>query len=158
MNQLQRNFRTVIESWVSIWRLHRRGAADRREIRRHGRQLREARKTADEMHKATGKTYYCLPDHENNMRVLDKMGIKGLKRVKVMSKDVTVVDLLTESEYNTMNNHFVVLFSTGYWEFFRGTIVECIEKYKPPIGPNEIQILGGFERIVTIKDGKIIKH
>ena len=161
MNQLQKNFRQVIDSWVAGYRLHKQNKHTRKLIRRHGKALKEARKQADELHKATGKAYFVMPDYTGELRVLDKASIKNLKRFKVMSDQVTVVDLLTESEYHTINTHFVVLFkehghSIG-WYFFRGTILECIEKYKD-CHVDEIQILGGFERIASIKNGKVIKH
>lgn len=163
MNRLKHNFWLVIESWKAQIRLHRINRKTRKAIRKHGKELAEAKRQADLMHKATGKSYYVLPDHEGSLRVLDKAGIKNLKRFKVMDKAVTVVDLLTESEYNTMNNHFVVLLdypahngSLQRYDFFRGTILECIDKYNTPIA--NVQILGGFERIVSIKDGKVIKH
>lgn len=161
MNQLEKNFRTVIESWVTNFRLHRKNVKIRKEIRKHGKQLKQARKTADEMHKATGKTYFVLPDWEGNLQVLDKMGVRGLKKFKVMSQDVTFMDLLMESEYSTAKNYFLILWgdpndplSLRDWEFFNGTILEAAEKYKA----HNVQIMGGWERIATIKDGKIIKH
>lgn len=136
-----------------------------KQIRRHRKELAMRTKEADELHKATKKTYYVLPDYNGVLQVLDKSNIKNLKRAKIMNREVTCVDLLTESEYNTMNNHFVVLFTNPTvigdqnirWEFFRGTILECIDKFSNYPG-SKIQILGGFERVVTIKDGKVIKH
>ena len=166
MNSITHNFWLVIESWKAQLRLHCINRKTRKAIRKHGKELAEAKRQADLMHKATGKSYYVLPDHEGSLRVLDKAGIKNLKRFKVMDKAVTVVDLLTESEYNTMNNHFVVLCrdidkygheSDNEWYYCRGTILECIEEYER-MGWNYMEILGGFERIVSIKDGKIIKH
>ena len=158
---LKHNFWLVIESWKAQIRLHRINRKTRKAIRKHGKELAEAKRQADLMHKATGKSYYILPDHEGSLRVLDKAGIKNLKRFKVMDKAVTVVDLLTESEYNTLNNHFVVLVTerngSTSWFYFRGTIIELLDSQKFPNSQN-VEILGGFERIVSIKDGKVIKH
>lgn len=160
-NYFTHNFWLVIENWQAQFRAHRAHRRTRKQIRRHGKELSMRKKEADEMHKATKKTYYVLPDYNGVLRVLDKANIKNLKRAKIMSKEVTCVDLLTESEYNTMNNHFVVLQSWGdnekSWSFFRGTILECIDRFKQ-YNADEVQILGGFERVVTIKDGKVIKH
>jgi K+ transporter len=161
MNQLQRNFRTVIENWVTTWRLHRKNRAIRKQIRRHGKELKEAIRQANEMHKATGKAYYVLPDHNGQLRVLDKMAVKNLKRFKVMSEQVTVMDLLTEAEYHTINSHFILLFhykrkNLLTYQFFRGTILEAMKYVKDSVA--DVEILGGFERVCTIKDGKVIKH
>ena len=164
INYIKHHFWLSVETWQSNIRAHRAHKKTMRQIRRHGKELKMRRKEADELHKATGKAYYCLPDPDGAIRVLDKANIKTLKKFKVMDKAVTCVDLLTEAEYSTMNNHFVVLISRdGYgntlkeWEFFRGTILECTAKYENYFGA-EIQILGNFERIATIKDGKVIKH
>lgn len=163
MNQLTHNFWLVIENWKAQFVAHRNHRRTMKQIRRHRKELAMRTKEADELHKATKKTYYVLPDYNGVLQVLDKSNIKTLKKFKVMDRAVTCVDLLTESEYNTINNHFVVLLdypahngSLQRYEFFRGTILECIDKYNTPIA--NVQILGGFERVVTIKDGKVIQH
>lgn len=157
MNWIKHNFWLIIESWQAQIRLDRLNRKTRKAIRKHGKELDKAKRQADLMHEATKKTYWVLHDYNGVLQVLDKSNLRNLKRAKIMNKEVTIFDLLMESEYNTMDNHFVVLFSGGHWEFFRGTILECIDKYKG-YDLNEVQILGGFERIVTIKDGKVIKH
>ena len=159
MNQLTRNFRSVIYTWmhnIAVDRMNRK-------IKRRGKALKEAIRQADLMHEASKKTYYVMPDYNGELRILDKANIKNLKKFKVMSKAVTVMDLLTESEYNTMNNHFLIL-KTWAWggtrfEFFRGTILECEKKYNLQSTKEcKVQILGGFEYIETIEDGKVTRH
>ena len=163
MNYIKHTFYLFVESWAAQIRAHRAHRRTIKEIRRHKRELKYRTQEADELHKATKKAYYVLPNHEGVLMVLDKANVKTLKKFKVMDKGVTCVDLLTESEYNTMNNHFVVLFdypahngTLQRYEFFRGTILECIDKYNTPLA--DVQILGNFERVVTIKNGKVIKH
>lgn len=163
MNILKHNFYLVVENWSAQIRAHRAHRRNIRAIRRHKSELKFRTQEADEMHRATKKAYYVLPDSDGVLRVLDKANIKTLKKFKVMDKAVTCVDLLTESEYNTLNNHFVVLMdypaqngTLQRYEFFRGTILECIDKYNIPLA--DCQILGNFERVVTIKNGKVTKH
>lgn len=170
MNQLQRNFYFVIESFVNQWRASRKSARDRRQIRRHGRELNLRKKEADELHKTTGKTYWILPDYNGVLQVLDKQNIKNLKRAKIMNREVTVIDLLMEAEYCTATNYFLVLRTDPYggqrWDYFKGTVGECLAKYNtyPYTEPNvlgktgEIIILTGHERVATISNGKVIKH
>lgn len=164
MNYIKHTFYVIVESWAAQIRAHRAHRRTIKEIRRHRRELKYRIQEADELHKATKKAYYVLPNHEGVLMVLDKANVKTLKKFKVMDKAVTCVDLLCESEYSTLNNHFVVLISRdGHgntlkeWEFFRGTILECTAKYEKYFGA-VIQILGNFERIVTIQNGKVIKH
>lgn len=161
-NFLQQNFWRIIASYAAMFREHRTHRNHLKQMRRHGKALRIARKEADAMHKATGKAYYVLPDANGQLRVLDKAAIRNLKRFKIMSDKVTVIDLLTESEYNTMNNHFLILVTNANggksFVYFRGTIDECLENHKFPLA-KKVEILGGFERIVTRTDrGTIIKH
>ena len=168
MNQLKRNFYFVIESYIGMWREHRAHRKTIKQIRRHRRELNMRRLEADELHKTTGKTYWILPDYNGVLQVLDKQNIKNLKRAKIMNRDVTVIDLLLEAEYCTATNYFLILMSQvdqdpGYyqrWEYFRGTISECLDRYRKGYYGNnmEIQILTGHERVATIKDGKVIKH
>ena len=160
MNWIKHNFWLIIENLQAQIRLDRANRKTRKAIRKHGKELAEAKRQADLMHEATKKTYWVLPDYNGVLQVLDKSNLRNLKRAKIMNKEVTIVDLLMESEYNTMDNHFVVLKEWGNtmrgYEYFRGTVLECIEKYKDMMC--DIQILGGFERVVTIKDGKVIMH
>lgn len=162
MNALQQNFWRVIAHYARMFREYRQHRRNMKQIRRHGKALRIARQEADVMHKATSKAYYVMPDFTGQLRVLDKAAIKNLKRFKVMSENVTVIDLLTESEYNTMNNHFVVLITENSgsksWHYFRGTIIECIDSLKHDQA-KRIEVLGGFECVATLTDrGRIIKH
>ena len=157
MNWLKHNFWFVIENWKGQILRHRNHRKTVKQIRRHRKELNMRIKEADELHKTTKKTYYVLPDYNGVLQVLDKANIKNLKRAKIMNREVTVVDLLTEAEYSTATNYFVVLFNSGHWEFFKGTILECIEKYKG-FDLQDLQILGGWERVATIKNGKVIKH
>lgn len=158
MNILKHNFYLVFENWTAQFRAHRLHRRTVKAIRKHGRELKMRIIEANELHQATKKAYYCLPDPDGIIRVLDKANIKTLKKFKVMDRAVTCIDLLTEAEYSTMNNHFVVLFHTKNnmksWAFFRGTILEAMDRYKDV----DCQILGNFERVVTIQNGKVIKH
>ena len=163
ISYIKHNFYLVIENWAAQIRAHRAHKKVLRQIRRHGKELKMRIKEADALHKATGKAYYVLPDYNGVLQVLDKANIKILKRAKIMNREVTCVDLLCESEYNTLNNHFVVLMdypahngTLQRYEFFRGTILECIDKYNGPLA--NVQILGNFERAVTIKNGKVTKY
>lgn len=164
ISYIKHNFYLVIENWAAQIRAHRAHRRTIKVIHRHRRELKYRIREANELHRATKKAYYVLPNPDNVLMVLDKANVKTLKKFKVMDKAVTCVDLLTESEYNTMNNHFVVLIERdGHgntlkeWEFFRGTVLECVDKYKNYFGA-KIQILGNFERVVTIKNGKVTKH
>jgi len=157
--------RKVIKHWVSLVRRHNRNRKiwaeyknRLRKITDDGQELDRIILIADALQRSTHKAQYVLQDHDGVLRSLNGAQIRALKKFKVMDKKVTVYDLLTESLYSTMNNHFVVLFKDSHWEFFRGTILECIAKYEEYVGCTEIQILGNFERVVTIKDGKVIKH
>lgn len=161
MNYLKQNFDNVIKSWMAKIALHQQNIRARKDRRRHGKALKEAIRQADEMHKATGRAYYVMKDYNGELRVLDKASIQTLKKFKVMDKAVTVMDLLTEVEYSTINNHFLLLVENANggksFMFFRGTIHECLEKYKFPTA-KKVEILGGFERVVTITEGKVYKH
>ena len=160
----------VIKHWVSLVRRHNRNRKiwaeyknRLRKITDDGHELDRIILIADALQKATHKAQYVLQDHEGVLRSLNGAQIRALKKFKVMDKKVTIYDLLTESLYSTMNNHFVVLMdypahngTLQRYEFFRGTILECIDKYNGPLA--DCQILGNFERVVTIKNGKVTKH
>jgi len=170
MNQLKHNFYFVIENWIGQWRAHQAHRRTVKQIRKHRRELNMRKREADELHKTTGKTYWILPDYNGVLQVLDKQNIKSLKRAKIMNREVTVIDLLLEAEYCTATNYFLILRTDPYggqrWEYFKGTIDECLAKYnnhvyteKNILGKaGEIIILTGHERVATIKDSKIIKH
>ena len=158
INYIKHTFYLIVENWAAQIRAHRAHRRTTKVIRKHRRELKYRIQEADELHRATKKAYYVLPNPDNVLMVLDKANVKTLKKFKVMDKAVTCVDLLTEAQYSTMNNHFVVLFhaknNMKSWAFFRGTILEAMDRYKDV----DCQILGNFERAVTINNGKVTKH
>jgi hypothetical protein len=167
MNIIERNFRITIENWRSQIRLHKAHHREMRRIKKLGKDLKMRIAEADELNHATKKTYWVKSDYNGKFRVLDNTDIRNLKRAKIMNREVTIFDMLLGADYCTMNNHFIILKEReGHgnklreWEFFRGTILECTDKYTQVAETSgcTIQILGGFERVVTIKDGKVIKH
>jgi len=76
-----------------------------------GRERRKAIKIAIARHKTDGKTYYVLPDGDGILRAFNSKEINALKKMKLMNKRVSIIDLLKESVF-VANSRTVNRFSS----------------------------------------------
>lgn len=72
-----------------------------RKVKRQARRRKRKIKEADLRHKADGKRYYVLPDANGTLHALNNREIEHLKKTGIMSKHVTIHNLLKEAVYHT---------------------------------------------------------
>lgn len=63
------------------------------------RELNKAKRLANARYRATGKTHYVLPDGNGRPMAFSNTEIMKLKRLKLMNKRVTCLDLYKEAMY-----------------------------------------------------------
>lgn len=94
---LSNNFKAFLRSWQFRWQQHK----NYKKLQREEKALKKAKKIADKRAAMDGRRYYVLPDHNGDLMVLNSREIDRLKRFDIMSKKVTILDLLKESLYFT---------------------------------------------------------
>lgn len=96
---LKRNFLAFWAGWQMRLAQHRKY----KQLKRKEKALGKAKKLADRRAAMDGRRHYVLPDWNGHYMVLNMREIKALKRAGIMSKQVTIHDLLNEAEYFTGN-------------------------------------------------------
>lgn len=167
-NEAKKNFLTVINSYRRMFARDKRNRKTyryyKRELRKvcdDGQELERAKLMANARHDVDKKTYYVLPDYNGVLRALNSDEIRTLKKLRVMDKKVTILDLLVECKYSTMEkDRFLVLYSGGSYVWFTGSLEDCIIKYKNKATPsgNDVKIYAGCTPIATVGYGKFERH